>query len=497
MSDLAAPSDLPTESLRRQMEQFFDATTDAIVFLDRDYNFTYLNRRANELVSMGQDLVGRNLFKTFPATVYENSPYLQNYRRSMDQGLPGEFEAFYPEPLNLWLRVQSYPAEDGIIIFFRDFTQEKLNHENLQRKNEETARQHAEIETIYRTAPIGLALFDLDEYHYLRLNDRQAAFFGLKPEQIVGRKLTEMAPIDGLKELFDQVARGEPVVNFPLEGKVITDPPDEHRYWTVSYFPVYGKDGDIQAITAASLEITQQRKAELALVQSEKLAIVGRLASSIAHEINNPLESVTNLLYLAENADTLEQTRHYIRTAEIELRRASAITSQTLRFHKQSTSPQEINLAELADSVLSVYQGRIANANVHVDRFCRTTKRVHCFEGEIRQVLANLISNALDAMPGGGTLSLRGRETTNWRNGEPGIAITIADTGTGMAPETLHRLFRPFFTTKGLTGTGLGLWVSKGIIDRHRGTLNVRSCQTPPHRGTVFTIFLPFDAVVR
>ena len=100
-------------------------------------------------------------------------------------------------------------------------------------------------------------------------------------------------------------------------------------------------------------------------------------------------------------------------------------------------------------------------------------------------------------MPGGGTLSLRGREATNWRNGEPGIAITIADTGTGMAPETLHRLFRPFFTTKGLTGTGLGLWVSKGIIDRHRGTLNVRSCQTPPHRGTVFTIFLPFDAVVR
>ena len=479
------------------MEQCFDATTDAVVFLDRDYNFTYLNRRANELISMGQDLVGRNLFKSFPAIVYENSPYLENYRRSMDHGLPGEFEAFYPEPLNIWLRVQSYPAEDGILIFFRDFTQEKFDREALLAKTDEAERQRAEIETIYRTAPIGLALFDLDDYHYLRLNDQQAAFFGLPKEQVLGRTVTELAPIPAVRELFDQVARGEPVINYPLEGRLITDPPDEHRYWTVSYFPVYGADGNIQAITAASLEITPQKKAELALQQSEKLAIVGRLASSIAHEINNPLESVTNLLYLAEHTDSLEQARQYIRTAEVELRRAAAITSQTLRFHKQSTSPQEINLTELVGNVLSVYQGRITNSNIHIDRFCSAKRRVHCFEGEIRQVLANIISNALDAMPSGGTLYLRGREAINWRNGEPGVAVTIADTGTGMSPETSARLFKPFFTTKGLTGTGLGLWVSKGIIDRHRGVLNVRSSQSPAHRGTVFTLFLPFNAVMR
>ncbi|HEV2576499.1 MAG TPA: PAS domain-containing protein [Acidobacteriaceae bacterium] len=497
MPDLASRSDLQTESLRRQMEQFFDATTDAMVFLDRDYRFTFLNRRANEIISFGRNLVGQNLFEAFPGTVYKNSPYIENYRRSMEEGLRGEFEAFYPEPLNQWLRVQSFPTEDGIVIFFRDFTQEKLDRETLQRKTQEAERQRAEIETIYSTAPIGLALFDLDDYHYLRLNDRQAAFFGLKPEQIVGRTLTEMAPIEGLKELFDQVARGEPVINYPLEGKLFNDPADEHRYWTVSYFPVYGADGNIQAITAASLEITQQKKAELALQQSEKLAIVGRLASSIAHEINNPLESVTNLLYLAEHSETLDQARHYVRTAEVELRRVSAITSQTLRFHKQSSNPQEINLTDLVGSVLSVYQGRIANANVQIDRHSSAKRRVHCFEGEIRQVLANIISNALDAMPAGGTLFLRDRESRNWRNGEPGIAVTIADTGMGMSPETRARLFNPFFTTKGLTGTGLGLWVTKEIVDRHRGTLDVRSSQSPAHRGTVFTLFLPFNAVVR
>jgi signal transduction histidine kinase len=306
-----------------------------------------------------------------------------------------------------------------------------------------------------------------------------------------------MAPIEGLKELFDQVARGEPVINFPLEGKLLNDPPDEHRHWTVSYFPVYGPDGTIQAITAASLEITKQKKAELALMQSEKLAIVGRLASSIAHEINNPLESVTNLLYLAEHSETLEQARHYIQTAEIELRRVSAITSQTLRFHKQSTSPHEVDLTELVSSVLSVYQGRISNAHIGVDRRNRAKQRVRCFEGEIRQVLANIISNALDSMPTGGKLCLRSRQATNWRTGENGLAVTIADTGMGMSPETRKRLFNAFYTTKGLTGTGLGLWVTKEIVDRHGGTLTVRSSQSPAHRGTVFTLFLPCDPVVR
>lgn len=484
-------------SLQRQMEQFFDATTDAMVFLDRDYRFTFLNRRAKEIISFGRELVGQNLFEAFPSTVYQNSPYVENYRRSMELGLRGEFEAFYPEPLNQWLRVQSFPTDDGIVIFFRDFTEEKLAEDALRRKTDEVERQHAELETIYRTAPIGLALFDLPDYHYLRLNDHQAAFFGLTKEEMLGRTVTELAPIDGVRELFDQVARGEPVINFPLEGRLITDSLTEHRYWTVSYFPVYGADGTIQAITAASLEITQQKKAELALMQSEKLAVVGRLASSIAHEINNPLESVTNLLYLAETSDTLAQARQYIQTAEIELRRASAITTQTLRFHKQSSSPQEIDLTELVNSVVSVYQGRIANTGIQIVRRFKSTKRIRCFDGEIRQVLSNIISNALDAMPSGGTLYLRSRNSTDWHTDERGITVTIADAGHGMNAATREKLFNPFFTTKGDIGTGLGLWVSKEIVDRHRGTLHVRSSQNPAHRGTAFTLFLPFDAATR
>src|SRR5579862_9563146 len=192
--------------LRSQMAQFFDATTDAIVFLDRDYYFTFLNRRAQELLSPQGDVLGRNLFESFPGS--ENSPFIENCHRTMEAGLVGEFETYSPDPLNLWLRVQSYPAKDGIIIFFRDFTQEKMANDALRAKSEEVERQLSEIETVYRTAPIGLALFDVKDFRYLRLNNRQAEFFGLTPEQVVGRTLTEMAPIDGLRELFEQVLAG-------------------------------------------------------------------------------------------------------------------------------------------------------------------------------------------------------------------------------------------------------------------------------------------------
>jgi PAS domain S-box-containing protein len=497
LSQALRERDQNVDLLRRQMSQFFEATTDAIFFLDREYRFTFLNRRAYELLGPSGDILGTNLFESFPAASVQGSPFLQNYRETMELGAFREFEAFYPDPLNIWVRVQSHPVEDGIMVYFRDVTTEKAGQEALRRKNEEAERQHAEIETLYRTAPIGLALFDVEEYRYLRLNERQAAFFGLKPEQVLGSTLTDLAPIEGLKELFDQVRRGEPVINYPLEGTLITDP-DVYRYWLVSYFPVYALDGSIQAITAASLEITQQKKAEQALIETEKLAVVGRLASSIAHEINNPLEAVTNLLYLARLSSDLNEVREYLGTADRELHRAAAVTSQTLRFHKQATSPQAVTAEALMQGVLPVFQARLVNSRITVLPRSRATDAVRCFEGEIRQVLSNLVGNAIDAMSSdGGRLLLRDRVSTRWSDGSRGVVLTVADTGTGMSEHTQAKLYQAFYTTKGITGTGLGLWVSKEIIDRHHGYLRVRSSQRPGHHGTVFAIFLPFDAVTR
>jgi PAS domain S-box-containing protein len=239
-------------------------------------------------------------------------------------------------------------------------------------------------------------------------------------------------------------------------------------------------------------DITERKRTETALLRTEKLAAVGRLASSIAHEINNPLESVTNLLFLAKSSAIDPQALEYLTLAEQELSRASAITTQTLRFHRQSSRPVHVTVDDLLGNVLAILRGRFLNANVTLDVRKRTNRTILCFDGEIRQVIYNLLVNAADAMHDrGGRLLLRAREAHHHPTDRPGLVLTVADTGSGMSPETLSRLFEPFYSTKGVAGTGLGLWISKEIIDRHQGVLRVRSSQHPTHSGTVFTIFLP------
>jgi signal transduction histidine kinase len=286
---------------------------------------------------------------------------------------------------------------------------------------------------------------------------------------------------------------------------IVRDGKLEDVYWTYGYSPVRDSAGTICGTLVVCTETTRRFLAEqrqitsqAALMQTEKLAAVGRLASSIAHEINNPLESVTNLIYLARESAWNPETREYLDIADRELRRVSVIANQTLRFHKQSSKPQWITSKDLIESALSVYQGRLVNSNVEVERRTRAASPVLCFEGEIRQVLSNLTANAIDAMhPHGGRLLMRSREGTDWKTGRQGLILTVADTGSGMSPDTAAKIFEPFFTTKEIGGTGLGLWVSYEIVERHGGTLALRSSQRKGHSGTVFILFLPFEAVVR
>jgi PAS domain S-box-containing protein len=379
---------------------------------------------------------------------------------------------------------------ESILGTVADITERKRAEKALEESKREAQQQWAELEAIYGTAPIGLALFDPAEFRYLRLNSRQAEMVGLPAEQILGRTLTEIAPIEGLQEMFEQVARGKPVINELLEGELPMSP-GEHRYWTVNYFPVYDSEGHIQAISAASLEITAQKRAELALVQSEKIAAVGRLASSISHEINNPLEAVTNLLYLLRNEQLSGAGRQYLASAERELARVSNIATHTLRFHRQATRATEASAAELIDPILTLYQARLAVPRISVERNYRSQAKVTCFEGDMRQVLNNLIGNAIDAMRSGGRLLLRSKMVTDWPSGGRGLRITIADTGHGMDEVTRKRLFEAFYTTKGINGTGLGLWISSEIVRKHGGRLRFRSSRREGRQGTVFQLFLP------
>jgi PAS domain S-box-containing protein len=399
-----------------------------------------------------------------------------------------------------WIRAQPIRDGSGTILYWLgvaiDIDDRKTFAEMLLQKQAETERQRAELETIYDTAPVGLALFDPVEFRYLRVNDHQAAIIGLPKDKIIGRSITEIAPLAGLKELFQQVAAGNPVRNHILEGE-LPSRPGQHRFWSVNYSPVYNADENIEAIAAVVVEITHQKKAENALIQSEKLAAVGRLASSISHEINNPLEAITNLLYLIAQSDDLPSSaRAYVLTAQSELSRVCQIATQTLRFHRQAVRATNVTAADLVDAVLNLYQGRLANSNIKVEACYATQTRILCFENDIRQVLNNLIANAIDAMRQGGRLIVRAHDATDLSPDRSkvrhGIRITIADTGHGMSREVRGRLFEPFYTTKDLNGTGLGLWISAGIIHRHQGRLSFRTTQHPVYHGTIFSLFLPW-----
>ena len=237
----------------------------------------------------------------------------------------------------------------------------------------------------------------------------------------------------------------------------------------------------------------EKEQAAAAMVQSEKLAAVGRLASSIAHEINNPLEAVTNLLYIIRSEDGLPQSAmDYLATADRELARVSQIVSQTLRFHRQSTSATAVRPEFLFEEVLAIYTTRLVNSRITVERQYQKGIAVTCYEGDIRQVLSNLVGNAFDVMRNGGTLRLRTHERTCWSSGKAGVMMTVADDGPGMTAAIRQRIFDAFYSTKGIQGTGLGLWISQRIVHKHGGYLRVRS-RTGAVHGTVFQLWLPLE----
>ncbi len=232
------------------------------------------------------------------------------------------------------------------------------------------------------------------------------------------------------------------------------------------------------------------RKAEHVLRRSEQLAATGRLAASIAHEINNPLEAVTNLLFLAKlDSSVTGETKNLLDMADKELQRLSHIAARSLKFYRQRTAPAPTQIEELLESVLFFYERDIKARNVTLKKRYRSAPPVLCQPGEIQQVLTNMFGNALDALSKPGRMIVRVRPARD-SSGRDGVAVTVADTGEGMDKATRSRLFHPFVTTKGEEGTGLGLWVSKGIIDKHQGTISVRS---QAGQGTVFRFFLPLD----
>ena len=245
-------------------------------------------------------------------------------------------------------------------------------------------------------------------------------------------------------------------------------------------------------IIGVALDVTSRKVVEEALRSSEKVAATGQLAATIAHEINNPLSAVTNILYILRTQPELSpRLLEHVKTAERELMRVTHITRQTLAFYREFSTPVMTLVPALIEEVLNIFGRKLEEKNIRVEKHFEVVDELSAFPSELRQVFSNLLLNALEAVSEAGKISIRVRRATG-KLGKPGVRVTVADNGAGIAPENLHRIFEPFFTTKASKGTGLGLWVSHGIVHKHEGTIRVRSSVAGLRHGTCFTVFLPY-----
>jgi len=350
------------------------------------------------------------------------------------------------------------------------------------------------IREAFEFAASGMAITDL-EGRFQETNPAYREIVGrshkaLEQESILS--ITHDEDRENCRNHLDSLLSGK-IRSFVLEKRYMR--PDGLSVWVRNSFSLLRDEVGLPShIILICNDITERRRAERLLVEREKLAVVGQLATSIAHEINNPLEAVLNLIYLIRESDSLELAKEFAAKAEEEIQRAAKIASNTLQFHKHQTKPTAISVVTLVESVLVLFKGKLASAKIVVEFEHRDQPELVCFAGEIRQIVVNLIRNALEAMPTGGRLRVRVRHSTDWRTDEPGVRITIADTGVGMSKETRRRVYEPFFTTKGTQGTGLGLWVTATILAKHRGSMHLRSKTGSVASGTAFTLIFPLVA---
>lgn len=239
----------------------------------------------------------------------------------------------------------------------------------------------------------------------------------------------------------------------------------------------------------------ERRRTEEALRTAERLASVGRMAATIAHEINNPLEAVTNILYILGRRNLDPASRQYLNMAEQELARVNHIVRQSLAFSRGGSVPEPVCVAALLDETLHLYAPKIQANKITIQKDIEFDGLINAAGGELRQVFSNLIINAMDAVGKGGKLRVHVYRCRDWRQGNEGVRVVVGDNGVGIRPEHCKQVFEPFFSTKSVKGTGLGLWVSRDIVHKHGGTISVRSSIHPRRTGTVFSIFLPSAAM--
>jgi PAS domain S-box-containing protein len=387
---------------------------------------------------------------------------------------------------NYSIRAKSPESHDEIAALIDSFNEMLAE---IQKRDATLQEREEQFRTLADSVP-QLAWMAEADGHIFWYNQRWYQYTGATPDEMVGWGWESVHDPDvlpevlrGWREAIRNGTRFEMV--FPLRGRDGT-----FRDFLTMVVPVRDANGTVVRWFGTNTDITEQRRSEEALRKSEKLAATGRLAASIAHEINNPLEAVANLLYLAKRQPS--DVARYLSAAEQELDRIAEITRHTLGFYRETASPVQMSVVEVANGVLSLYDRKLTFKRIHLKKRFSNDAEIQGFPGEIRQVLANLVVNSIEAMNPEGCLSMKISQAREWA--EPrraGVRLTIIDNGAGIGPERIKKIFEPFYTTKKDVGTGLGLWLTQNLVRKHQGTIRVRSTSAPGRSGTAFSLFLP------
>jgi PAS domain S-box-containing protein len=324
-------------------------------------------------------------------------------------------------------------------------------------------------------------------------NAAATRLFGYTEDEIIGRSVLTIIPKElhsEEPEILRKVSSGERIDHYETR-RVCKDGTLLDISLTIS--PIRDESGRIVGISKIARDITRRKKTEEVLIQTERLAAIGRMAAAIAHEVNNPLEAILNLVYLlSRNPSLNEEAQAYTDLLLNEVVRVSEITKQTLAFYRDTSASSEIQIADVLETVLSLHRSVIQRKSIRVFTDFQSSARMWARAADIRQVLTNLVINALDALPGGGELKVKASAAKNGRV----VCVTVADNGTGIPDHIRDKIFEPFFSTKQMKGTGLGLWVTQSIVRKYGGTIRLRTSTNGRRTGTVFRICLPYRTSV-
>jgi len=475
-----------TESARNFLAAIIASSDDAIISKNLNGIISSWNEGARRIFGWeAEEIVGQSILRLIPPDLQHEEDFILAKIRSGQRIEHFESTRVRKNGERFPISVTISPIRDdsGRIIgaskIARDISDRRRNDENRFR-----------LAAIVDTADDAIISKDLNGI-ITTWNNGARRLFGYQPEEIIGQSILRLVPEHLQHEEAQILARlkaGEKIEHYETTR---VSKSGELREVSITISPIRNARGEVVGGSKIARDVSDRKKVERLAIEAEKIATTGRMAAAIAHEINNPLGSVLNLIYLArQEGISREDIRNYLATAESELERVSHIARQTLGYYRDTGKPSEVYLHDLIENVLSVYRNRVLAHGIVIEVRFDDLRKISVRSGEIVQVLSNLISNAIDAMPQGGTLSISTAQNT--RLGQENLQVVVRDTGMGIRRDHLEHVFEAFFTTKGNLGTGIGLWVAKQIVERHGGQISISSSTKPDDSGTTVTIVLPF-----